>query len=483
MGAGGWNSYNGREVLRFRRAMARILVIDDDPDILLIIEHALRRAGHHVVTSSDPTRVAALALEHHVDAAILDVVMPDMTGFDALKTLREQPRTGGLPILFLSARAQSEDRVRGLREGADDYMTKPFDVEELVLRIERLAGPRAAVSAAAAPSIHSANLQRALTERHITGQVYLGRYQALEIIGEGAAGMVFRGWDPRLRRPVALKTVILEKLVDDQDRAARISQLLQEGITAARLSHPNLVAVYDADADAEIAYVAMEFVEGTTLARLLKDRGALPSAQTILLGLGIARGLAAAHGHNIVHHDVKPGNVLLGRDGSIKIGDFGIAHLVQALVRADEKIFGTVGYLPPESLRGEGYDERGDLFALGAVLYECATGRRAFGGSTLALRIYQTIGHEVPPPRQLVPEVPAALDELVIELLRKDPAARIGTAAEVVERLQAMSDRSARWEGDLETAEDADGSASPKSNLYSFAEVSDALAQAGGGAR
>lgn len=463
--------------------MARILVIDDDPDILLIIEHALEQAGHHVVTSSDPTRVAELALEHHVDTVILDVMMPDLTGFEALKVLREQPRTGGVPILFLSARSQSEDRVRGLREGADDYMTKPFDVEELVLRVERLAGPRAAASTTAAPSIDSANLRRTLTERRIAGQVYLGRYQALEIIGEGAMGMVFRGWDPRLKRPVALKTLVLERLVDDGDRAAKISQLLQEGITAARFSHPNLVAVYDADADAEIAYVAMEFVEGTTLARWLKGRGAPPSAQAILLGLGIARGLAAAHEHRIVHHDVKPGNVLLGRDGAIKIGDFGIAHLVHALVKASDKIFGTVGYLPPETLQGDGYDERGDLFALGAVLYECVTGKRAFGEPTLARRIFQTITQDVRPPGELVPGLPATLDELVTGLLRKDPATRIGTAAEVVERLEAMSDRDVRWDPGLEepVAGDADGSASPKSNLYSLADVSDSLAAAGGG--
>jgi serine/threonine-protein kinase len=424
--------------------MARILVIDDDPDILLIIDHTLTKAGHHVVASSDPSMVAALALEHHVDAVILDVMMPDISGFDALRTLRRQPQTGGVPILFLSARSESEDRVRGLREGADDYMVKPFDLEELVLRIERLVVPRTP----AAP-VPSSNLARTLNEGRVVGQIYLGRYQALEVIGEGAMGLVFRGWDPRLKRPVALKTLRLEGLVGAADRDQKIGRLLEEACTTARVNHPNIVSIYDADAGPEIAYMAMEFVDGTTLARYVNEHGRRPPGQAVLLALGIARGLEAAHENRIVHHDVKPGNVLLGRDGSIKVSDFGVAHLVHSLVRPRDKVFGTVGYLPPETLQGEGYDERGDLFALGAILYECLTARRAFGGPSLPLRIYKTVAEEVEPIRDLVPDVPADLERLVLELLRKDPDRRVASAAEVVKSLEAMTDRDLRFEPEI----------------------------------
>ncbi len=352
--------------------------------------------------------------------------------------------------------------MRGLREGADDYLTKPFDVEELVLRIERLVGPRSPV-----PSVSSSNLAKSLSERRVVGQVFLGRYQALEVIGEGAMGLVFRGWDPRLKRPVALKTLRLDKLVGDDERQEKIAKLLEEAATTARINHPNIVAIFDADAGPEIAYMAMEYVDGTSLARYLRRNGAQPVEQAIALALGIARGLAAAHERRIVHHDVKPGNVLLGRDGSIKVSDFGVAHLVQSLVEPGDKVFGTVGYLPPETLQGDGYDERGDLFALGAVIYECVTGQQAFGGPTMGLRIYKTVSEKVEPLRERVPEVPADLERLVLELVQKKPSSRVASAAEVVGRLEAMAGREPRWEPDLEEPPDEARPPGPAEGLHS----------------
>ncbi len=388
-----------------------------------------------------------------------------------LHALRNQPQTGGIPILFLSAASESEDRVRGLKEGADDYMTKPFDVEELALRVERLAGPRTPASA-----VPSSNLTRTLNDRRVIGQVYLGRYQALEVIGEGAMGLVFRGWDPRLKRPVALKTLRLEMLFDEKDLASKMEQLLQEASTAARFSHPNIVAVYDADAGPEIAYIAMEYVDGTTLDRYLLRHDQLPADQVMPLALGIAQGLAAAHEHRIVHHDVKPGNVLLGADASIKVSDFGVAHLVHSLVSPGDKIFGTVGYLPPETLLGDGFDEKGDLFALGAILYECLTGERAFSGPTLHLRMYQTVKKRIEPLRQRVPEVPPALEDLVLKLLEKNPDERLASAAEAVERLQEMTARDLRWVPDLvRQSDDEQRSPGLHSSLFSLTDVTEVM--------
>lgn len=419
--------------------MARILAIDDDPDILLILERTLTRKGHRVVTSGDPALVAGLAIEHHVDAVILDVMMPGMSGYEALKTLRDEPKTGGIPILFLSARAESEDRVRGLKEGANDYLTKPFDMEELALRVERLVATRSQASAPRATS-----LKKAMNDGTVSGQLYLGRYQALEVIGRGAMGLVFRGWDPRLKRPVALKVLRLDQFIAGTNYQDKVVELLEEAVTTARLNHPNIVSVFDADtyfdADtgSEMPFMAMEYVDGTTLAHYLRRSGRISPEPAILLALAIGRGLAAAHESRIVHHDVKPANVLLGRDGSVKIGDFGVAGLVQALIRPDDGMFGTIGYLPPEALMGEGFDEAGDLFALGSVIYECVTGQRAFPGAGRPQRIYSTLTAEVIPPDQHVPDIPRALGELILELLHKDREARLSRASEVVRRLESM---------------------------------------------
>ncbi len=417
--------------------MAKILVIDDDPDILFLVSQALRLGGHDVLTSSEPERVAELALEHVADAVVLDVMMPGVSGYEALRRLREEPRTGGTPVLFLSAYAASNERIRGLREGADDFLAKPFAVQELLLRVKRLTTPRQAAGPAE-PAL-SPNLERTLNARKVVGQVYLGRYQALEVIGEGAMGLVLRGWDPRLKRAVALKTLRLDRILDGEHRRERAAQLLDEAVTVARFSHPNIVAVYDVESSPELTFLALELVDGASLASYVDTLGPLNVDHTLSLALGVARALAAAHENGVVHHDVKPGNVLLGRDGSVKVTDFGVAHLVSSLVEAEGRVFGTAGYLPPEALTGHGYDEHGDLFAFGAVIYECLTGRQAFSGGTVNQRVRRTIGEDPHPLGELCPHVPGEFRELIEQLLMKDPAARPGSAAELVTRLESLA--------------------------------------------
>lgn len=437
----------------FRSAtLPKILVVDDDPTILILVEHALEKAGYQVVTCEDPTRVATLAARHGVDAVVLDVMMPGVSGYEVLRSIREAPRVAGVPILFLSAKADSQDRVRGLREGADDYLIKPFEPEELVLRIERLVArrPEAGVG-------DPARLERSLVDRQVVGQLYLGRYKALEVVGEGAMGMVFRGWDPLLKRPVALKTLRFDRLAGAENRGDLVSQLLQEAVTVARFSHPHIVGVFDVGKGEDTAFIAMEYVDGVSLADFLQDRGALPPEHVVDLGLGIARGLGAAHGHNILHHDVKPGNVLLGFDGSIKVTDFGVAQLGTSLARRQEKIFGTPGYLPAETLTKKGYTVRGDLFGLGAVLYLALTGHHAIPGKKLHEVVMATIDGKVVPPGDRVEGIPESLSVLLLDLLARDPALRIGSASEVVARLEAMATAEPSWEppgGPLESVRD-----------------------------
>lgn len=320
--------------------MTRVLAIDDDPDILSIVEGSLEVEGHRVILSTDPRQAVPLAIEHAVDVVVLDVNMPELSGFDTLEALRRDPQTAGLPVLFLSALGDSEHRVRGLRQGADDYLAKPFEPDELALRVERLVARlhRAGATRGSAPERVEAALR---SGDFRSGQIYFGRYQALEVIGEGAMGVVIRGWDPRLKRSVALKTVRLDRLGLGQEPREAVSQLVREATSLARFSHPNIVAVYDAGAVAEIAYIVMELVDGISMHDRF-ERGPLSTEQAVDLGIAVARALAAAHAHAMVHRDVKPGNILLGRDGSIKVTDFGVAAVVSSLT-AEHRIFGTPG--------------------------------------------------------------------------------------------------------------------------------------------
>jgi serine/threonine-protein kinase len=258
-------------------------------------------------------------------------------------------------------------------------------------------------------------------------------------------GLVFRGWDPSLKRSVALKTLRLDRFVGLDQRQAMISRLLDEAVTVARFSHPNIVAVYDVAHGSETAFMAMEYVDGISLADLLEGVGTLNVEQALALGYGIASGLAAAHEHRVVHHDVKPGNVLLGRQDSVKVTDFGVSQMITVLAKERDKVFGTPGYLPPEALLNEGYEETGDLFGLGAVLYQSLTGEPAIRGRNIHQIMLNTVRGPITPPHQIVPEIPRELEELVLRLLARAPTERPQSAAEVARIFQELAGEVPRW--------------------------------------
>ena len=289
-------------------------------------------------------------------------------------------------------------------------------------------------------------LQRSLAERKALDDVFLGRYQVVEALGSGAMGSVFRGWDPRLQRPVALKTIHLGSELDAERRKALLDTLLREAVALARLSHPNVVAVYDLEDAPEGAFIAMELVDGINLEKLLWRRGRLSPEDAVLVGAAIARGLAAAHGREIVHRDVKPANVLLGRDGSIKVTDFGIAGFLAGAADEGDMVFGTPGYLPPESLLGQGHGKTGDLFGLGVLLYRCISGVMPFAGSGAEEVLQSTLFAKVKPLREMVSKLPSELDSLVQHLLDRDQTRRPSSASAVAGELERIAEsRSLEW--------------------------------------
>jgi len=289
-------------------------------------------------------------------------------------------------------------------------------------------------------------LRRSLTDRRALDNTFLGRYQVIEALGTGAMGAVFRGWDPRLQRPVALKTIKLAGVLETERRKELITTLTREAVTVARLNHPNVVAVYDLEDAPETAFIAMELVDGMTLEALLGRRRKLRPDEVILLGAAIARGLAAAHARDIVHRDVKPANVLLGKDGSIKVSDFGIAGFMAASAQEGDTIFGTPGYLPPESLRGGAHGKPGDLFSLGVVLYTCLAGAMPFGGGDANDLLRATLFGPIRPLGRSVPDLPPELETLIGVLLEREVKLRPSSAEAVAAELDRMAAaRGARW--------------------------------------
>ncbi|MGE0639004.1 MAG: serine/threonine protein kinase [Thermoanaerobaculia bacterium] len=278
-------------------------------------------------------------------------------------------------------------------------------------------------------------LERNARDREALDQVFLGRFQVVEIIGSGGMGTVFRGWDPRLQRPIALKTIHLERRGERTEDGSATGRLLAEAVAAAQINHPGVVAVYDAEAVADIAYIAMEYVHGTGLDRYIEARGKLSWREAVPLGQAIADGLAAAHARELVHRDIKPGNILLGQDGTIKIADFGLAQFLNQRSEKVGQIVGTPGFLAPEALLGKPYTAWSDLFALGVILSRSLTGDYPFRGRALRDIVAATVHEPAPAPDRYPPEVPKPVIEIVTGLLEKNPERRLGPAREVARRL------------------------------------------------
>ena len=417
--------------------MAKVLVSDDDPQVLDLVTLVLEGAGHTVVATGDATAVHGLATEPGIDAIVLDVNMPK-SGFEILNELRGNPTTATLPILFLSGLGSREYRARGLVEGADDYMVKPFEPAELVLRVERLLSWRRRSSEEFTDGESSTD-----GDKH-----RFGRYEVLDVIGQGSMGTVYRGRDPRLERQVALKTIRLETSSNEAQRKEMLERLRNEAITIARFSHPNIIVVYDMGGDERSAFIAMELVDGPSLRDVLRTGGPMDADRVIPMATAIANGLAVAHGSDVIHRDVKPGNVLLGRDGAIKVSDFGLAFVLSTLNIDSSEISGTPGYVPPEVLNANPYSEPGDLFGLGATLYESLVGFHPFTGNTLRETIGNTLKGAVRPLRDYV-SVPRQLEDLVLSLLAIDPEAR-PSATEAASRLSRLSaERRLTWSADV----------------------------------
>lgn len=268
----------------------------------------------------------------------------------------------------------------------------------------------------------------------------LGRYELVRVLGKGAMGLVYEGRDPNLDRRVAIKTIKVENLSDDEAAEYEV-RFRTEARSAARLQHPNIVSVYDSDRDGEIAYLVMEYVEGQDLKHHL-DRGqqySLQEAATILNDLLGA--LDYAHRQNIVHRDIKPANLLIEASGRIKLTDFGVARIQDSgeATRTKGTMVGTLKYMSPEQVQGLPSDARSDLFSAGVLLYQLLTATRPFDGAGDFEIIQKIVTQPAPPPSTVNPLLPMAIDEVVTRALAKSREERYQTAREFNEALQVAA--------------------------------------------
>ena len=259
----------------------------------------------------------------------------------------------------------------------------------------------------------------------------LGRYEILQELGQGAMGTVYLGRDPSIQRQVAIKTLNYADIAADElsDIKARF---FREAEAAGKLSHPNIVTIYDVGEDHDMAYIAMELIDGSDLTQYCKHNKLLPAKRVVNIVSAVAQALGYAHSRQVVHRDIKPANIMLMDKDRVKVTDFGIARVMSSSKTQTGIIFGTPNYMSPEQVAGKKVDGRSDLFSLGAVFYELLTGKKPFTGDSMTTLLYAVSHNEYVPPNEIATKTPPCCVKIIDRLLTKGVSKRYQTAAQVI---------------------------------------------------
>jgi DNA-binding response OmpR family regulator len=448
----------------------RIVIADDNGVNRMLLGGILEHAGYDVRAASDGAEALRMIETDPPEMVLLDIQMPELSGYDVSRAMRERSELATIPVVFISALDNVGEKVRGFEAGGVDYVTKPFEAAEVLARVssqvklfrlQRELAERNDLLQKRNLELQRRNVQLALahqrTERvfvalseALTGTLLDETYRLEEKIGEGGFGAVYRGTHLRLQRPVAVKVL---RAIGGVDSDVQLARFRREGIAACRIAHPNAVEVLDFGVSSTgIAYLVMELLSGMTFGTLLRNSHVLPLARTAAIVAPVCDALGAAHAAGIVHRDVKPDNVFLHvQAGSeiVKVVDFGIAKLVDDSLPENDvtqhgTFIGTPVYMAPERLMGSSYDTRSDIYSIGVMLYLSVSGYLPF--TTESTNIPEMIKlHLTSKPRSLrsvTHDIDARFADVVMQSLAYDTNHR-PTVREIAAELRRWSGGSA----------------------------------------
>ncbi len=281
----------------------------------------------------------------------------------------------------------------------------------------------------------------------------LGRYEILEELGRGAMGIVYKGRDPKLNRVTAIKTIRFTDDFDEEQAAKIREQFYREAEVVAKLSHPNIVTIYDVGEDLDLSYLAMEYLEGESLETFARKENLLPIRKGIDVTAQVCDALAYAHNHGIVHRDIKPANIMILKNGLVKVTDFGIARATASSKTRTGVIKGTPYYMSPEQISGMKVDGRSDIFSLGIVFYQLLTGELPFGGENLAAIMYQITTVEPEPPTTHNPKIYKAAVAILNRALEKSLESRYQNAKQMGDHLRLLAQKLDELKGKAKASE------------------------------
>jgi CheY-like chemotaxis protein len=416
--------------------------VDDDQQLRTAVRDWLAFEEYEVEEAVDGNQGWAKLSSGQFDLVVLDWDMPGMQGIDILKNFRDGG--GTTPVLMLTGRNTSKEKILGLDLGADDYLSKPFDIEELSARIRSTLRKQKASAPAFKPLGFGNN--ELLTKANLLGTALASRYEFISVLGEGGAGIVFKARHPQLEKIVAIKMLLVPGLKEE----ARL-RFEQEGKLVGRLDHPGIATVFDFGVtERSQSFMVMEYVEGRSLDDIIYKEDYVPLPAALIIALQVANALSHAHARGILHRDIKPSNIMVknspGESPTTKILDFGCGKLKDlagqeaiALTR-EGTVFGSPPYMSPEQVRGKPVDERTDIYSLGCVIYEMVTGYAPHLGNNASETMFMHLEDEVKSLKFARPEIsfPAELEPLLFKALEKQPENRFQSMKELSSALEHL---------------------------------------------
>ena len=406
--------------------MNHILIIDDDDATLKLASLYLSRAGYRVEECLDSMQALAAIASNPPNLVLCDIHLPGLDGYGLLSALRAQPATEAMPVILMTSHADHPGFRKGMKLGADDYLTKPLDREELLDAVAaRLT--RARVRSTGAPAAVAEPVPDAGDLSDVTR---LTDYKLVRKIAEGGMSSIYLADQKSTGHRVVLNLFPLKKGMPHE----AIDRFVQEHKMLERLRHPNIVEIYAQGFNDGHLYIAMEYFQNGSLNEHL--HGALPEAKAFEYAIQIAKGLEAAHRAGIVHRDLKPDNIMVRKDGTMALTDFGIAKDLNAgsSMTVHGEVMGTPSYVAPEQAQGLPVGPAADVYSLGVMLFQMLAGRKPYQANDPANILYQHINSPIPQ----LPEDLAQWQDLINFLMTKSPQTRPRDASAVLAVFRAF---------------------------------------------
>jgi serine/threonine-protein kinase len=404
------------------------------PAVLLVLGHVLLTTKRFLVTERGKERSDA---DSATSNRMLGLAYQGQGQLDmALDYFRKCPVDDAvLDNLYNLALDFERKRQFNKAENVFKYMAEHNprfrDLEQRLSRAKQLS--ETVIFGSGGPKGHTQILAGGQVEKPM-----LGRYQVEKELGKGAMGVVYQGKDPKIGRVVAIKTMALAQEFEAEELADVKARFFREAETAGRLNHPNIVTIFDAGEEHDLAYIAMEFLKGRDLVPYTKPGALLPVDKVVSIAARVADALGYAHRQNVVHRDVKPANVMYEPESdTVKVTDFGIARITDSSKTKTGMVLGTPSYMSPEQLAGKKIDGRSDLFSLAVSLYQMLCGRLPFDGDSMAQLMFKIANEPAPDILQFNPKLAPALVAFLDRAMAKDADARFQTGDEFAQALRA----------------------------------------------